>query len=338
MERKFEIGGVRVKPGEIGFGKLALEPLPDGAEAYIPLIVLNGVKDGPVLWMGSDIHGNEIPGIEVTRRITREIVDPADLSGAIIGATVLNPYAFRMRQGYAPMDNLNLNAVFPGDPEGTISERAAHVIFTQGISQCEYAIDFHAATVVGMEFMCLPVCADEEIMRRSLDMALAFGFPLVELTRDMFGYDRSLIGWAQDTGKPGFVCEVKAQGMYVESSIRAGVRGVLNVMKHIGMLEGQIEPQEGIVGSGGTYRLFDVRTRKSGLVHFSVTGGDWVETGDEIGVVRDPYGDVVDELTARTRGWVRSVVLNRVVYAGQIVSTLLEPHPKESLWKKLTKS
>jgi len=338
MAQTIGIGGVRVGPGEIGFGRLLLEPLPDGAEVFIPLMVLNGVRDGPVLWMGSDIHGNEIPGIEVTRRIVREIVDPQELSGAIIGATVLNPYAFRTRQGYAPMDSVNLNAVFPGDPLGTVSERAAHVIFAQGISQCDYAIDFHAATVVGMEFMCLPVCADGEIMQRSLDIALAFGFPLVELTRDMYGYDRSLIAWAQDTGKPGFVCEVRAQGMYVESSVRAGVRGVLNVMKHIGMLEGEVEPQAGIVGSGGTYRLFNVRTRKSGLVHFRVTGGDWVEPGDEIGVVRDPYGEVVDELAARTRGWVRSMVLNRVVYAGQIVCTLLEPHPKEKLWKRLTKS
>jgi len=338
MAKAITVGGITVSPGEIGFGKLMLEPLPDGAETFIPLIVLNGATDGPVLWLGADIHGNEIPGVEIIRRITREVVNPEELRGAIIGATVLNPYAFRLRQGYAPMDNLNLNAVFPGNPKGTISERAAHVIFTQGISRCDYAIDFHAATVIGMEFMCLPVCANPEIMRRSLDMALAFGFPLVELTRDMFGYDRSLIGWAQDTGKPGFVCEAKAQGMYVESSIQAGVRGVLNVMKHLGMLDGEIEPQTDIVGSGGTYRLFDLRPKKSGIVTFHVTGGQWVEPGDLIGVVRDPWGNELDRVTTPTRGWVRSVTLNQIVYAGQIIATLLEPHPKETLWKKIRKA
>jgi predicted deacylase len=331
------IGTCRVKSGEIGFGKLLLEPLPDGSEVFIPLIVVNGQRDGPVLWLGSAIHGREIPGIEVTRRVTREVVNPEQMRGAIIGATILNPYAFRHRLPDNPADPVNLNAQFPGDPQGSLGERSAHVIFTEGIAHCDYAIDFHAATPLGMEFMCLPACENRQIMARSLEIASAFGFPLVELTRDMFGYDKSLIGWAQDSGKPGFVCEVKAQQRFVRSSIPYGVRGVLNVMKVIGMIDGQVEPQKAIPGAGGAYRFVDFRPRKSGLVTFHVQGGQWVKRDEHLGTVRNLWGDVQDEVRSPTDGYIRTVTDEQAVYAGRIIGTVLEPHPKDELWKRAYK-
>jgi predicted deacylase len=332
------VGTCTVEPGEVGFGKLYLETLPDGGEAFIPLIVVNGKYDGPVLWLGAAIHGCEVPGIEVIRRVTREVVDPSALRGAIIGATVLNPYALRHRLSEAPADPVNLNAQVPGDPAGTTSQRAAHIILQEGIAHCDYAIDFHAATPIGMEFMCLLACEDPEIMARSLEIALAFGFPLVELTRDMFGYDRSLVGWAQDSGKPGFVCEVKARDRYVRSSIPHGVRGVLNVMKCIGMIDGEVEPQHELVGAGGTYRLVDFKANKSGLISFQVTAGQRVACGDLIGTVRDVWGNKLDEVLSPTDGYIRSVIDQQATYAGQVVGAILEPHPKEALWTQVYRS
>jgi predicted deacylase len=332
------VGTCRVEPGQVGYGKLVLDPLPDGGEAFIPLIVVNGAFDGPVLWLGAAIHGCEVPGIEVIRCVTQELINPSELGGAIIGATILNPYALRHRLSDAPPDPVNLNAQFPGDPNGTLGQRAANVILNQGLVHCNYAIDFHAATPIGMEFMCLPTCQDPNIMARSLEIALAFGFPLVELTRDMFGYDCSLIGLAQDSGKPGFVCEVKARDRYVRSSISHGVRGVLNVMKAIGMIEGRIEPQTELAGAGGTYRLVDFRPNKSGLVRFLVTGGQRVEGGDLLGIVRDVWGDTVDEIHSPTSGYIRSLTDEQAVYAGRIVGTILEPHPADSLWTRVYRS
>lgn len=335
--KKLTIGSCTVESGEIGYGKLHLEPLPDGSEVFVPLIVVKGKYDGPVLWLGSAIHGREIPGIEVTRRITREVVNPQALRGTIVGATILNPYAFRHRLPDAPADPVNLNAVFPGDPCGSLSERAAHVIFQEGVSKCDYAIDFHAATPLGMEFMVLPACSDRVIMARSLEIAQAFGFPLVEITRDMFGYDHSLIGWAQDTGKPGFVCEVKAQERYFRSSIPHGVKGVLNVMKVIGMIDGEVQPQD-LPGAGGTYRLVDFRPQKSGLVSFQVTGGQWVDPEDLLGTVRDLWGNTVDLIRSPTGGYIRTITEEQAVYAGRIIGTILEPHPKERLWTQAYRS
>jgi predicted deacylase len=175
-------------------------------------------------------------------------------------------------------------------------------------------------------------------MARSLEIALAFGFPIVEITRDMFGYDHSLIGLAQDNGKPGFVCEVKAQQRYFRSSIPAGVRGILNVMKCIGMIDGEIEPQSDITGTGATVRFVDFRPMRSGLVTFTVTGGQFVDRGERLGTVRDLWGNVVDEIRSPTSGYIRTVTDNQAVYAGQIVGTILEPHARETLWTRAWKT
>jgi hypothetical protein len=332
VKTTFTLGTVSARPGSLAFGKLMGEPLPDAGEIFIALTVVNGAQDGPILWIGSTIHGREIPGIEVTRRVVREIVSPQKLRGAIVGAMPLNPYGFQMLQHTVPQDGGNVNARFPGDPAGTLSERLAHVIWTQGVSLCDYVIDFHANEPGGIEFMCATPCADQAVQRRTVEMAEAFGFPLVQITRDMWEYDRSLIACAQDAGKPAILPEPLGQGVLDAASIDAAVRGVLNVMKYAGMLDGQIEPQAGLKVQGGHFKFVNARTRKSGLADYLVDGGDWLEAGQTIAVVRDPWGNELDRVLCPTRGYVRSVAPFNVVNAGQIIATLLEPHDRSELW------
>ena len=327
-----EIGDVRAEPGELRHGKLQLERLPDGAETFIPLTVLNGASEGPVLWLGATIHGNEVPGIEVIRRLTREILDPQALKGAIIGAGPLNPYGMRLREHVVPQDGGNINAKFPGDPEGTISERVAHVLNTQALPKCDLALDFHSSTMFGTEFMCVATCDDPGVMRRTLEMAEVFGFAPAQITRDMWGYDKALISWAMDMGKPALLPEPLRQGGWTKASLNASVRGVLNVMKWAGMVDGEIEPQTEIALSGGYFTFKDVRTRKSGILDILVEGGSWVDENQVLGVVRDPWGNDLDRVVSPVRAAVRSMSTHHVVYAGQIVGTLLVPGSKEEIW------
>jgi predicted deacylase len=332
MKTTLTVGTASVEPGSLAFGKLVCEHLADAAEIFIALTVVNGAHAGPVLWIGSTIHGREIPGIEVSRRIAREIINPADLRGAIICAMPLNPYGFRLQRHIVPQDGGNVNAKFPGDPQGTLSERVAHVIWTQGVALCDYVVDFHANEPGGIEFMCATPCADKDIQRRTVEMAEAFGFPLVQIRRDEWAYDRSLIAWAQDAGKPAILPEPLCQGVLSEASIDTSVRGVLNVMKYTGMIYGQIEPQTDIKVKGGHFRFVNVRTRKSGLAEYLVDGGDWMEEGQTIAVVRDPWGNELDRVLCPKCGYVRSVASSSIVNAGQIVGTLLEPHARDELW------
>jgi predicted deacylase len=332
MKSALSIGTASAEPGDLAFGKLICEPLADGAAAFIALIVVNGAHDGPILWSGSTIHGREIPGIEVNRRVAREIVDPATLRGAIVCAMPLNPYGFRLQRHTVPQDNGNINACFPGNPEGTLSERVAHVIWTQGVARCDYVIDFHANEPNGTEFACATPCENKEVLRRTVEMAEAFGFPLVQIRRDEWSYDRSLVAWAQDAGKPAILPEPCCQGILDADSIDAAVQGILNVLKYLDMIDGQIEPQKNIKGSGEHFRFVNLRVRKSGLAEYLVDGGNWVEKGQAVAIVRDPWGNERDRLFCPVDSYVRSVAPTSIVNAGQIVVTLLERHDRNELW------
>jgi len=332
MKKTFTIGTASIEPGGMGFGKLLCEPLADSAEAYISLIVIHGSREGPVLWLGSTIHGREIPGIEVIRRVAREKVDPQQLRGTLVCAMPLNPYGFRMQQHVVPQDGGNVNAKFPGNASGTLSERLAHVIWTEGVMRCDYVIDLHANEPGGMEFLCVTTCEDKEIERRTIEMAEAFGFPCVRITREMWNYDHSLIGWAMDAGKPAILPEPLAQGILEESSIQAAERGILNVMKYIGMVDGQVEHQASLRVDGGHYLFVNLQAQKSGLAEYWVEGGDKVEEGQTLAMVRDPWGNELQRIVSPTGGFVRSVSPFSIVNAGQVVVTLLEPHERRELW------
>jgi len=254
------------------------------------------------------------------------------MKGAIIGAGPLNPYGMRLREHVVPQDGGNMNAKFPGDPEGTISERVAHVLATEALPRCDLALDFHSSTMFGTEFMCVATCDDRDVMRRTLEMAEVFGFASAQVTRDMWGYDKALISWAMDAGKPALLPEPLRQGGWTKASLRASVRGVLNVMRWAGMIEGKTEPQSDIKLRGGYFAFRDVRTRKSGILDILVDAGDWVEEGQVLGVVRDPWGNDLDRVVSPVRSAVRSMSTHQVVYAGQIVGTLLVPGEKEAIW------
>lgn len=332
MKPTLSIGTATAEPGKLGTGKIICESLADGAETFIAVTIVNGARGGPILWIGSTIHGREIPGIEVARRVTRDLIDPTELSGAVVCAMPLNPYGFRMQQHNVPQDGGNVNAKFPGNAQGTLSERLAEVIWREGVDHCDYVIDFHSNLPGGMEFMCATTCEDGSIQKKTIEMAEAFGFPLVRITRDMWDYDRSLIAHAMDAGKPAILPEPLAQGILQEDSIQASVRGVLNVMKCLGMIEGEIEPQTTLKVAGGHHVFKDLRTRKAGLALYLVDGGDWVEKGEDLVVIRDPWGNELDRVTSPTDAYVRSFVPYSIVNPGQIIGTLLEPHDREDLW------
>jgi predicted deacylase len=332
MRTTLSIGSASGGPASVAYGKILCEPFPDGGEAFIALTLVNGAEDGPILWIGSTIHGREIPGIEVIRQLTREVVNPNELRGALVCAMPLNPYGFQMQQHVVPQDGGNINARFPGDPEGTLSDRLAYVIRTQGVAHCDYVIDFHANEPGGIEFACATPCADKEVQRRSVEVAEAFGFPVVRIPREMWDYDRSLIACAQDAGKPAILPEPLCQGVLDSNSIKSAVRGVMNVMVHVGMVNGEVQPQTGIKVRGGHFVIVNARTRKSGLADYLVDGGDWVEAGQALAIVRDPWGNELDRVVSPTRACVRSTAPVSIVNAGQVLVPLMEPHDRSELW------
>ena len=327
----YTIAEMEIARGQLEFGTLPVGELRDGATVSIPLMVMNGEHEGPTLWIDAAIHGVEIPGIDVIRRIMREEVTPQDLRGTIVACPVLNPFAFRAGQNFSPIDegtgNADLHAVFPGSPDGGLNDRMAYRIFTEGIAKCDYYIDFHSNYYPAVEFIPITICEDERVMDSSIKMAEAFGLPLSEVT--------GAHGWpifnAQREGIPAMVVELLAHGYLDERSIQIGVTGTKNVLRHLGMLDGIPEPLSELKVEPGLYGRGFIYSKHGGLVHFNKTAGDWIATGEVIALIRNIYGDIVEEIMAPMQGYIRTVLFgphNEAVHGGGIIASVLEDDPE----------
>ena len=326
----FEIADISAAPGELKFGRMRAGQMRDGSVVWIPLMVMHGAHDGPKLWMDAAIHGDEIPGIEVIRRIMREEVKPEDLRGTIVAAPILNPFAFQAGGWATPLyggtGNADAHAIFPGRPAGTLNDRLAHRVFSEGILKCDYYINFHSNYYPAVEFIPLTVCEDVDILDASMAWAEAIGLPLSEV--------KGATGWpvynAQKECKPALIIELLAQGYFDKRSINVGVLATLNALRHLEMIPGEPEPLPDLLVPPGRFGRGFIKSNNGGLVHFRKDAGDWVETGEVIAIIRDVFGDIVEEVTVPMQGYIRTILFgphNEAVHEGGIIASVLESDP-----------
>ncbi len=342
MTTAFEIAGLRVQPGELVFGEFPVGQWRGGLPAMAPVMALHGVNDGPALWLDACIHGNEVLGIEVIRRVMREVVRAEELSGTIVAVPVVNPFAFYTGQRGTPlvqdtMDITDVHGVFPGDATGTLNDRLAHRIFTEMV-RCDYIINLHQNTAPATPFTGVATCADPEVQRQSVAMAKAFGLPLTEMR--VGGKATSPVapsGWptiaTQAAGKPTFIVELPPTGYFHEPSIRIGVGGLINVLRHLGMLGGDVQPLPDLPVPPGTYGRAMVISNVGGLIHFQKQAGDWLRKGEPLALIRNLYGDLLETVTAPVDGYVRTLLFgphNEAIYEGEIIASLLVVDPEAS--------
>lgn len=336
----FEIAGIRVAPGELRFGQLPVGQWRGGLEASIPLMVMHGADEGPKLWVDACIHGNEVLGIEVIRRVLREQVKAEDLHGTIVAAPVVNPFAFYTgRRGtllvYDLMDVTDVHGCFPGDPNGTINDRLAHRVLTQML-KCDYVINLHQNADPAVPFAGVATCEDRRVLDASVAMAEAFGLPLTEMrvAQARPTSPVSPLGWptlaTQTAGKPTFIVELPPTGHIYEPSVRLGVLGLLNVLRHLDMLDGEVQPLPGLKVPPGRYGRRFIMSDTGGLIHFRKQVGDWVDSGEVIAIIRDVYGDLIGEAQVPMQGYLRTLLFgphNEAIYEGCIVASILEVDP-----------
>lgn len=320
--KTLDIAGISVPPGQRGLGRVACGELPDGTGIYQPLIVVNGASAGPLLWLGAGLHGTEVPGMEVIRRVTREAIDPQRLRGGIIAAPLLNPFSFHQHQMLTPQDGYNLNRVFPGDGSMLLSHRLAAQI-TRLVDPCDACIDFHANPTPAMQFSIVKHGGDERLWERSLAMARAFGITTIQMIPT---HERHRTGtftdYVQDRGKACLVLELIAWRRFDPVSLDTGVRGTLNVMRHLGMLDGDIEPQRGVATIDGPLSRIELTANRGGLVHPLKEAGAEIREGEVIALIRDLWGDVVEEIRTPRTGWLLAWPLlgNQAVATGDILA------------------
>jgi predicted deacylase len=311
------IRDIHASRGERVQGWLAIGETPSGP-VRVPLVIINGNEDGPRLCLTAGVHATEYAPIEAVMRLVHT-VKPSQLRGAIIAVPVTNMRMFESRTGFtSPLDGLNLNKIAPGRPDGSISEILADVMLREVIGAAEFHIDFHAGDV-GEELY--PFAGYSLTGRRDLDkkgeaLARAFTPLLISLSTPESAippFAGSLNYAATRNGVVSILAEAGGNGTLEEDDVRVHVEGARNVMRHLGMIDGQ----HGANGRRVAARdRVVVRATRAGLLRLTARIGDEINAGDELGAILDVFGDVVERVCATGSGIVGLIWAHKVVNTG----------------------
>jgi len=275
--------------------------LDDQSMLGLPLLVVRGARPGRTLVVLGGVHGDEYEGIDAVRQVF-ESLDPAELSGAFIGAPVCNPPAFAAQTRTSPIDDMNLARVFPGRADGSLSERIAHVITTQITCFADFLIDLHSSG----SFMSMPLLAgyyqaENAAGRASREAALHFGLPVI------WGHDGASEGRSlsepHSRGIPWLYTESPSGGWLHDDVAGQYANGVRNVMRLLGILPGQPEraPIEHDLAGEGNVDL-SMTGPVDGFLSNRVELLEPVTEGDILGVIRDLAGVPIAEIHAPIAG------------------------------------
>ncbi len=317
----FEIHGHTIKPGQRKRFEIPVAKLPTQTTASLPVEVIHGKTAGNVLWLSAAIHGDELNGIEVIRRVVDQI-SAKTLRGTIVAVPIVNVFGFLQHTRYLP-DRRDLNRSFPGSKRGSLAGRLARLFMDEIVSPATHGIDLHTGSLGRTNLPQIRADLDNAETRRC---ARAFGAPLTLHAKERSG---SLRAAASQKGRPVLLFEGGSVHRFEEEVIRAGTRGVLGVMAAIDMIAQPLEEP----GDSEIYRRSKwARARKSGLFRSSVQLGDRVEKGQKLGLVADVFGREGVHVKASATGMVIGLALRPLVNQGDaLINIAFEPEPGQQL-------
>ena len=279
----FEIGGASIAPGGRRTVELPVSVLSDHTPVTMSVHVIHGRRDGPVVFVSAGVHGDEIIGVEIVRRLLG-MPNLDRLRGTLIAVPIVNAAGFMHNSRYLP-DRRDLNRCFPGTGSGSLASRLARIFMTEIVARCDLGIDLHSAAVHRTNYPQVRVAPDDP---ESLRLARVFGAPVVLLSHMREG---SLRGAAKQAGVDVLLYEAGEAMRFDEMAVRAGVTGILRVLKDRRMLpaKGITKPRREPLLSHSSRWL---RAPQGGLLRSFTSEGDVVEEGDTLAVVADPFGEL----------------------------------------------
>jgi predicted deacylase len=300
----FVIGGARIKAGSTASGFLAVPATKGDAGTEIPYTVINGARKGKVLALVAGIHGFEYPPILALYRLKTQL-DPKALRGTVLMVHIANLPSFKKRSiYYGPDDGKNLNRVFPGDREGTMSQRIAAVLKEEVIGRADVLIDMHCGdgNEALIPYTYWMISGNKAFDARTRDLALAFGLPHI-IIDDTRGSDLKNSKYFGNTailmGTPAITTESGYLGRTDEESVSLNVRGVFSVLRHLDMADGRPEPAADPVWID-KYEV--VYSKWNGLFTPQVGMGYFVRKGQVIGTITDYLGAWKEDVRAPFTG------------------------------------
>ena len=321
------IGTATAEPGRIGSGWIEVAAGSD-AGTRIPITVVRGALSGPTLALVAGTHGSEVAPILALHRV-RERIDPAALRGTVLLVHVANMPSFLGRTiYYSPIDGKNLNRVYPGKPDGSVSERIAFAITRDIIERSDYLVDMHAGD--GNESLRpytywnrLGLDARADSIGR--DMALAWGHDHIIVDTDR-PRDRAASVYTQNTahirGKPAITTETGYLGVPAEDMIEQNVDGAFRLLRYLHMLPGPAE----LVSTPIWFERTEVlRSPHTGVWHPTAERGQTVQQGTVLGYVTDFFGARLAEVRSPFGGEVLYIVGTPAMSEGEPVGMVGKP-------------
>ena len=291
--QSIRIAGTTIAPGKRGQVDLPVADLSTRVPIAMPVQVINGRRDGPRLFVSAALHGDELNGVEIIRRIMKLSV-LSRLRGALVLAPIVNVPGFLNLSRYLP-DRRDLNRSFPGSAKGSHAARIAKLFLDEVVAGSTHGIDLHTGAVHRENFPQIRVNLDDHEADR---MARAFNVPIV-LNAGL--RDGSLRAAAFDQGVPVVVYEGGEALRFDEAAIRAGVNGITRVMRELGMLprrKGEKHAREPLILRSSRW----VRAPCSGVLRAIRGLGARVGRGEVLAILSDPLGESSSEVTVPVDG------------------------------------
>jgi uncharacterized protein len=316
------IGGAEVPAGVRMDLLLAVSESYIGDRTSVPITVVHGVREGPVLFVTAAVHGDELNGVGIVRDLLG-ILDAGVLAGAVICVPVVNVYGMMSHSRYLP-DRRDLNRSFPGSPTGSTASRIAHALMTEVVSQADAGIDLHTATNRRMNVPQIRASLDDPEAHR---LGRAFGAPYLI---DAALREGSLRDAAKAIDVPVLTFEGGEAMRFEDAVLAAGVAGILRVMGAMGMIgDAPAPPPRPPVESDETHW---VRADRGGILDLHVGPGDAVEAGQTLWTLTGPFGRERSQKSSPFTGAVIGMTTSPLVNPGDAVVHVAVPGRHEQTW------
>lgn len=307
VRKPLSIGGTGIKPGKRTVINLPVPPLYTHTSLAMPVHIVRGEKDGARLFVSAAVHGNEINGIEIIRRLLNlDLI--SEIRGTLIAVPVVNIYGFINQSRYLP-DRRDLNRSFPGSESGSLAGRLANIFLEEIASHCTHGIDLHTAAIHRDNLPHVRTYLEDPEARR---MAEKFSVPVILNTALTEGSMRKVL---YEKNIPVIVYEGGEALRFNEQAIRAGVNGVVSVMRELGMLPESKSSAgtESVIAKSGVW----IRASDSGIFRSAVSLGAAIRKDQELGVITDQSGVEKKLLRSSVNGIVIGCIRIPLVHEGE---------------------
>jgi predicted deacylase len=302
-QQSFTVGTATAAPGQKALGMIEVAAHGDAA-ASIPVAVFHGAKPGPVLALVSGSHGTEYASIIALEKLIQTL-DVSQISGTVIVLPLVNVPSFLQKVPHVnPIDGKSMNRFYPGNAEGTQTDRVSYAITKQVVERCDYLIDYHGGDLDEnlRPYAYWPKSGNAKQDATTHDMVMSFGLDHVIVWSDRPkdpAASRYLDNTANTRGKPAIAVEAGYSGTVRPDDVAALVNGTLSVMRYLKMLPGTpINVEHPVFFS----KVDTIASDQDGIFYPTVERGTYVDAGMKVGYITDYFGKVIQETKAPVAG------------------------------------